>query len=104
MSTYRVQIDFSNAQGNLDLELYNAAGTVIAASRGVKNWRLSRSPPRTLSRFSPGHRGQPSGNTLYKIGFHRDFPDDAKEQNDKPDTAWDMGTPAMPTTTNNLGR
>jgi hypothetical protein len=100
-----VSISFLHSQGDLDLELYNTAGTRLRVSNGVTN-----SETVTLNGLAAGnyyirvfgYRGVTNPNYSLTINPPRTIVDDAYEQNDTRATARDLGTLTTTTTISNL--
>jgi hypothetical protein len=91
-----VSIAFTHALGDLDLELYNAAGTRLRISQGIGNGEsvsLSGFAAGTYYAHVFGYRGVTNPN--YSLGVNLGgalVADDAYENNDTQATATNMGT------------
>src|SRR5262249_12856353 len=101
VSTFGVRIDFPATQGNLDLELYDARGALIGASRGAPGTEAvgfrARAAGNVLALVRAA-AGAPASPVSYTMSAVRQFPDDNREDNDSLATAQYLGKPAGPTT------
>jgi len=101
-----VRINFTNSQGNLALELYNAAGTRIGSANGTGNSEQILLTGLTAGTYSVRVLGN-SGATNPSYSLTIDPPsaaaaDDAYENNDTQATASNLGTLTTVTTINSL--
>ena len=97
-STASVSLAFLHAQGDLDLELYNAAGTRLKISQGITNGEsvsLSGLATGTYYVGVYGYRGVTNPNYSLAINLGGTTPaptDDSYENNDTQATAVNLGT------------
>src|SRR5262249_2124365 len=84
------RIQFRHTQGNLNLELYDRAGRLIAASRGVTDSETISLTGLAAGLYAFGVYGVARAqNPDYSLTI--DPPDDAYEPSDSPATAKDLG-------------